>query len=214
MGHAMNDSMIPQSQSAATAASLLVLTQVAKDKIRSVQQSENRTESALRVSVEEESAAAWRYHLYFVEQGERTAEDRTLDVEGIQILIDPESADRLTGATLDYVEELSGSWFKFDNPNKPPLLGNPIAARVQELLDAKINPQVASHGGRVMLADVQDTRVFLRFGGGCHGCGQSEATLRQGIEVMIREAIPEVTEILDTTDHTAGANPYYKSAGA
>jgi Fe/S biogenesis protein NfuA len=209
----MSDSAItPAPHGAATEPGLLLLTQVAKDKIRSVQQTENRAESALRVSVEEESAAAWRYHLYFVERDERTPEDRALDVDGIQILIDRESATRLSGATIDYVEELSGSWFKFDNPNKPPLMGNPIAARVQELLDEKINPQVASHGGRVMLADVQDTRVFLRFGGGCHGCGQSEATLRQGIEVMIHDAIPEVTEILDTTDHAAGANPYYPGA--
>ncbi len=191
---------------------LLTLTTVARDKIRSVQQAENRNESALRVSVEEESAAAWRYHLYFVETHERTPDDTAFEVEGIQVLIDDESAARLTGATLDYVEELSGSWFKFDNPNKPPLLGNPIAAKVQELLDDKINPQVASHGGRVMLADVQDTRVFLRFGGGCHGCGMSDMTLKQGIEVMIREAIPEVTEILDTTDHASGANPYYRGA--
>ncbi|MBK7971816.1 MAG: iron-sulfur cluster assembly accessory protein [Deltaproteobacteria bacterium] len=196
--------------SSPAAPTLLTLTSVARDKIRAVQQAENRAESALRVSVEEESAAAWRYHLYFVEPNERTPDDTSFDVEGIQIFVDDESAARLSGATLDYVEELSGSWFKFDNPNKPPLLGNPIAAKVQELLDDKINPQVASHGGRVMLADVQDTKVFLRFGGGCHGCGMSDVTLRQGIEVMIREAIPEVTEILDTTDHTSGANPYYR----
>ncbi|MFN7954299.1 MAG: iron-sulfur cluster assembly accessory protein [bacterium] len=196
---------------AAQEGDILTLTAVARDKIKSVQEAENRSESALRVSVEEESAAAWRYHLYFVEASERTEDDTALEVEGIRIFIDTESAQRLTGATLDYVEELSGSWFKFDNPNKPPLLGNPIAARVQELLDDKINPQVASHGGRVMLADVQDTRVFLRFGGGCHGCGMSDVTLKQGIEVMIREAIPEVTEILDTTDHGSGANPYYRA---
>lgn len=202
-------STIPSTPSATP---LLTLTSVARDKIRSVQQAENRTESALRVSVEEESAAAWRYHLYFVETHERAPDDTSFEVEGIQILVDDQSAARLTGATLDYVEELSGSWFKFDNPNKPPLLGNPIAAKVQELLDDKINPQVASHGGRVMLADVQETKVFLRFGGGCHGCGMSDVTLKQGIEVMIREAVPEVTEILDTTDHASGANPYYRGA--
>ncbi len=190
---------------------ILTLTAVARDKIKSVQEAENRTASALRVSVEEESAAAWRYHLYFVEPSELTGDDVSIEAEGIRIFIDTESAARLSGATLDYVEELAGSWFKFDNPNKPPLLGNPIAAKVQELLDDKINPQVASHGGRVMLADVQDTRVFLRFGGGCHGCGMSDVTLKQGIEVMIREAIPEVTEILDTTDHTSGSNPYYRA---
>ena len=78
---------------------------MARDKIRAVQQAENRAESALRVSVEEESAAAWRYHLYFVEPNERTPDDTSFDVEGIQIFVDDESAARLSGATLDYVED-------------------------------------------------------------------------------------------------------------
>jgi len=84
-----------------------------------------------------------------------------------------------------------------------------IRERVQEVLDTRINPAVAAHGGHVGLIDVQGNTVFLQLGGGCQGCGQADVTLKQGIEVEIHAAVPEVGDILDTTDHDAGRNPYY-----
>ena len=84
-----------------------------------------------------------------------------------------------------------------------------IRDRVQVVLDTKINPAVAAHGGHVGLIDVQGNTVFLQLGGGCQGCGQADVTLKQGIEVEIHAAVPEVGDILDTTDHAAGRNPYY-----
>ena len=84
-----------------------------------------------------------------------------------------------------------------------------LKEKVQELIDASINPAVAGHGGYVELIDVQDARVYLQMGGGCQGCGAADITLKSGIERLIKEEIPEVTEVLDTTDHASGANPYY-----
>jgi Fe/S biogenesis protein NfuA len=84
-----------------------------------------------------------------------------------------------------------------------------LKTRVQELIDSMINPAVAGHGGFVELIDVQDNRVYLQMGGGCQGCGAADITLKSGIERLIKEEIPEVTEVLDTTDHAAGHNPYY-----
>lgn len=84
-----------------------------------------------------------------------------------------------------------------------------IRQRVQEVLDTRINPSVASHGGHVGLMGVEGNTVFLKLGGGCQGCGQADVTLKQGIEVEIHAAVPEVGDILDTTDHGAGRNPYY-----
>jgi Fe-S cluster biogenesis protein NfuA len=84
-----------------------------------------------------------------------------------------------------------------------------IRRRVQEVFDGRINPAVAMHGGFVQLIDVQGNTVFIQMGGGCQGCGMADVTLKQGIEVEIRAAVPEVGEILDTTDHAAGRNPYY-----
>jgi Fe-S cluster biogenesis protein NfuA len=83
---------------------------------------------------------------------------------------------------------------------------------IRDLLDREINPAVAAHGGWVELIDVKRNAVFLRLGGGCQGCGAADVTLKQGIEKAIRALAPSVGEILDTTDHAAGRNPYYAPA--
>ena len=84
-----------------------------------------------------------------------------------------------------------------------------LKSRVQDLIDTMINPAVAGHGGFVELIDVQDNRVYLQMGGGCQGCGAADVTLKSGIERLIKEEIPEIAEVLDTTDHSSGTNPYY-----
>jgi len=84
-----------------------------------------------------------------------------------------------------------------------------LTAKVQELIDSTINPAVAGHGGFVQLVDVKDNKVYLQMGGGCQGCGAADITLKAGIERLIKEEIPEVEEVLDTTDHEAGTNPFY-----
>ena len=84
-----------------------------------------------------------------------------------------------------------------------------LKTRVQELIDTMINPAVAGHGGYVELIDVQESRVYLQIGGGCQGCGAADVTLKSGIERLIKEELPEITEVLDTTDHASGNNPYY-----
>ena len=84
-----------------------------------------------------------------------------------------------------------------------------MTERVQEVIDEVINPAIAAHGGFVELVDVSDDTIYIRMGGGCQGCAASAATLRMGIERMIREQVPEIASIVDVTDHTAGVNPYY-----
>lgn len=84
-----------------------------------------------------------------------------------------------------------------------------LKTRVQQLIDSMINPAVAGHGGFVDLIDVKDNKVYLQMGGGCQGCGAADVTLKSGIERLIKEELPEVEEVLDTTDHASGANPYY-----
>jgi len=100
--------------------------------------------------------------------------------------------------------------------NPPPDIGEgdrlpseEIRMRVQQVLDEMINPGVAAHGGFVELLDIQGDNVFIRMGGGCQGCGAADVTLKMGIERLIRENVPQVREILDTTDHASGTNPFY-----
>ena len=86
-----------------------------------------------------------------------------------------------------------------------------LAEKVAWILEAEINPGLASHGGMVTLETITEANeVVLRFGGGCHGCGMVSVTLQQGIEKTLKEHFPEVTAIIDATDHATGDNPYYK----
>src|SRR6185503_1502747 len=94
------------------------------------------------------------------------------------------------------------------------LMSEELMTKVQDLIENMINPAVAGHGGFVQLVDVKDNKVYLQMGGGCQGCGAADVTLKQGIERLIKEEIPEVEEVLDTTDHASGENPYYTPSKA
>jgi NFU1 iron-sulfur cluster scaffold homolog, mitochondrial len=83
---------------------------------------------------------------------------------------------------------------------------------VQELFDTEVNPAVAAHGGYFNLLDVQDNTVYVELGGGCQGCGMANVTLRQGVEARLREVLPEMVALVDSTDHAAGTNPYYQAS--
>ena len=82
--------------------------------------------------------------------------------------------------------------------------------RARQVLDEQVNPMVASHGGVVSLSRIENGEVFLRFGGGCQGCGMVDVTLKQGVEVMMKESVPDIVAIHDATDHDSGSNPYYR----
>jgi Fe-S cluster biogenesis protein NfuA len=94
-------------------------------------------------------------------------------------------------------------------PEGEMLAASVLREKVQQILDDQINPGVASHGGFVELLDVQEDNIFIRMGGGCQGCGAADVTLKMGIERLIRDQVPQVREIFDTTDHASGQNPFY-----
>ncbi|HMC81103.1 MAG TPA: NifU family protein, partial [Acidimicrobiia bacterium] len=91
-------------------------------------------------------------------------------------------------------------------------LSGDVAQRVLQVLDGQINPSIAAHGGHAELVAVEEGTAFLRLSGGCQGCGMASVTLSQGIEVVIKEQVPEVTRVVDVTDHASGENPYFEAA--
>jgi Fe/S biogenesis protein NfuA len=93
----------------------------------------------------------------------------------------------------------------------PPDLSGDVAQRLLQVLDEQINPAIAAHGGRADLVAVEGDTAYLRLSGGCAGCGLAAVTLSQGIEVAIRESVPEIVNIVDVTDHASGTNPYYEA---
>ncbi len=190
------------------AESTLTVTDAAAEKIRAAKTSEGRDNVALRVMAREDGAK-FRYELKLVDTDSKEADDSVIHLDGIDIYLDRESVPRLARATLDYVEDISGSGLKFDNPNQTTLARNPLAVRVQEVLDDRVNPGLASHGGVVSLVEIQGDRVVLSFGGGCQGCGMADVTLKEGVSAQLKQQIPEISEVVDATDHAAGENPYY-----
>ena len=163
----------------------------------------------LRIYIQGGSRSAYEYGFTF---DERNHGDEVLEQGEIELLVDRYSLMYLTGSQVDFVEDLRGSGFVVENPNLPPLLQDPVASQIQKLLEDRINPGIASHGGWVSLIDYEDGRVFVKLGGGCQGCGMVDVTLKQGIEQILKQEVPEVREVLDTTDHASGNNPYYSSA--
>ena len=188
---------------------LLTVTEAAKQKIQSVIEDQGLEVEGLRVSINGRSASAFEYGLGL--EVEPDPNDVVIDCGEFKVLVDPESAENLKGATIDYVEDLNSSGFKIDNPNAP-TWDNPKAQAIQQLIDERINPAVASHGGHIDLLDVTDDSIYIHMGGGCQGCGMANVTLKHGIEGMIQEHFPEIKNIIDTTDHESGTNPYYQSS--
>ena len=191
---------------------MLNFTERAREKIVSLVEAEGEPGLGLRVAIRGRGPGGFQYELRFENEAERDPADLVLNAGGFKVLVDPASAENLEGASIDYIERgpIPGqeSGFKIDNPNA--LWKDPAAQAVQEVIDARINPGVAMHGGHVTLLDVKENVAYIALGGGCQGCGLANVTLKQGIDVMIREAVPEIERVVDTTDHAAGTNPFYQ----
>lgn len=193
---------------------MLHFTETARRRIREFMDEEEGSGLAVRVSVRSPSPVAPQYEMALVGTDERGPDDRVLQQDGFQVFVDPESVPILEGTHVDWVETLHGSGFKFDNPNLKPLgsepLEGPLVERVRRVIEERINPGVATHGGQVSLVDIRDDIVYVRMSGGCQGCGMATVTLRQGVERMLKEAVPEIAGIEDVTDHASGSDPYYR----
>jgi len=186
---------------------MITVTDAARRKILELIASEGRQGLAIRFATDGRGPASFQYRLGFVAPDEKRPDDTVVDAGGFEVWIDAASAPNLKGASIDYLESLMESGFKIDNPNSP--WQDPVAAAVARVIDQEINPMVAMHGGMVTLLDVKDGVAYLAMSGGCQGCGMANVTLRQGIEVRLKEAVPAVREVVDATDHASGGNPYY-----
>ncbi|MGQ4808192.1 Fe/S biogenesis protein NfuA [Candidatus Entotheonellaceae bacterium PAL068K] len=190
---------------------MLTITDAAKQQIVSIMEGQGRQGDGLRLGIIGRSSSGFRYTMGLIEAGQEEVEDVVVDSGAFKVFVDPQSRANLEGATIDYIDQgLQGSGFKIDNPN--PIWSDPTSLQIQDLLDSQVNPNLASHGGHVEMLEFKDGVVYVQLGGGCQGCGMVDVTLRQGIEAMLQEAIPEITGVIDTTDHAAGTNPYYQPA--
>lgn len=151
--------------------------------------------------------------LTFCALGQNHDDDQTIDCQRFLLFVDQASASSLDGAMIDFESSAMGGELSIRAPGlkgRRPSDDAPFRERVEWVLEARINPMVASHGGSVGLIEATDDGdVVLQFGGGCHGCGMVDVTLKQGIETTMKQEIPDVRRVLDATDHASGENPYY-----
>jgi len=165
--------------------------------------------AGLRLKIVGRSGAGFDHVLTIVEQGAEPAGDVVVDANALHVFVEGASVDKLDGVAIHYADKGPNvSGLEFDNPN--PVWDNPLEERVQILFDEYVNPGIAAHGGFVRLLEVDGDKAYIEMGGGCAGCGMANVTLKQGIEVAVKEHVPEIAEVVDTTDHASGTNPYYQ----
>lgn len=175
---------------------------------------------ALWVEVTGAREGSYAYDIYFQATSDAAPGDIVDQQDGLPVVVPESSVARLRGARLDWSEEGEGG-LVIVNPNTPPRpenvpaagdLSSELAQRIMAVLESQVNPSIAAHGGRADLVAVEEGTAYLRLSGGCQGCGLATLTLSQGIEVALREEVPELVSVVDVTDHASGTNPYFEPA--
>ena len=171
----------------------------------------------LRIEVTGVHGVEYAYDLSFDALADADDDDVQYQVGDLTLVIPAASVDALRGSTLDLPSNPSQGGLVIRNPNRPdPLAGladleltGDVVERITTLLEKRINPALAAHGGFASLVGVEGPTAYVTMGGGCQGCSMSAATLTEGIRASILDAIPEITEVLDATNHAMGENPFY-----
>jgi Fe/S biogenesis protein NfuA len=193
---------------------MITLTDRAREVVRDYLDKSDGEFTALRIGISGGTPLAPDFELTLVGPDDIAESEREVEVGDLTIVVEEEFAPRLEGATVDFVQRVNESGFQVSLAAAAkaavPTLDGAFAERVKTVLDTEINPAIASHGGTITLVGVEDTEIYLEMGGGCQGCAMSRMTLRQGVERMVRQAVPEVTVIHDVTDHASGENPFFE----
>ncbi|HUI02666.1 MAG TPA: NifU family protein [Acidimicrobiales bacterium] len=202
---------------------VLTVTAAARGVVLDARSQESDAERlALWVEVTGARDGAYTYDIYFQSAADAAPGDVVEEDDGLVVVVPESSVARLGGARLDWSEEGEGGLVIL-NPNTPPRpeafaaraqgdLSSELAQRILRVLEDDVNPSIAMHGGRADLVAVEEGSVYVRLSGGCQGCGLAKVTLTQGIEVALRDAVPEVVSVVDVTDHASGTNPFYEPA--
>ena len=156
--------------------------------------------------------------LEFAEPADLGGDEWAIDCEGFTLWVDAASVRFLDGAEIDYQQQATGGQLQIRAPKikgEAPAESASLVERVRWMIEHEINPQLAQHRGHVSLQEItRDGVVVLSFGGGCHGCGMVDVTLKQGIEKTLLARVPGVTAVRDSTDHDTGQAPYMPRGAA
>lgn len=204
---------------------LLAITDKAQEKVLGFRAGvPDSGEQAMWVEVTGVQAGEFTYNISLKPLAAAAADDSVQRVGELPIVVPAADVEKLRDALVDWSDDLMSGGLLVVNPNKPDPaspaiagrpgadLSGPVPQRVKQVIEQQINPAIAAHGGSAELVAVEDSTAYVRLGGGCVGCGMASVTLGQGIEVAILEAVSEVNQVIDVTDHASGENPYYEAA--
>ena len=195
------------------------VTDKALQKILKILEDQDVSVKGLRITAESISPLKVDYRIQLVDDDSVHDDDEinsfSYEDKRLDVYVDADSQSLAKDVEVDFVDTLAGEGFKINAPSHiPDHMDKDVVTAIETLLKDKINPSIASHGGRVSLVDVKDNIMFVQMEGGCQGCAASAVTLRQGIEATVKNTIPQIEEIIDITDHASGKNPYYKSTSS
>ncbi|MBT8060248.1 MAG: NfuA family Fe-S biogenesis protein [Gammaproteobacteria bacterium] len=194
---------------------MIIITETAQSYFHRLIQQQDEDGLGLRISVDRAGTPGASCDLQFCPKGQSMPDDTVMSFDGFDLYVAKASEQWLEKAEIDFEEDAAGGQLTIKAPGikgSQPSGEAPMEERINWLLETEINPALASHGGRVALVEItSENEVILQFGGGCHGCGMADVTLKQGIEQTLTRHIPEITAVRDATDHQSGTNPYYAS---
>lgn len=192
---------------------MIEITETAQTYFQRLIEQQDDDELALRISVNHAGTPGASCDLQFCPRGQSMPDDHELEFSGFSLFVAKASAPWLEKAQIDFEEDATGGQLTIKAPGikgSEPSSEASLEDRIGWLLETEVNPALASHGGRVALVEITERKeVVLQFGGGCQGCGMADVTLKQGIEQTLMRNIPEITAVMDATDHRSGTNPYY-----
>ena len=196
----------------------LLITPSAQEYLSDLLNKQNTPGIGVRVFVEHAGTPRAECCMAYSAPEEVAPTDYKQDYPDFPAYIDTPSIPYLLDAVIDYNKDRFGGQLTFRAPNsKVPKVGADasVEERINYVLQSEINPGLAAHGGDVQLLELIDEEgvgltAVLKFGGGCQGCSAVDMTLRQGVEVQLKQQIPELTQVIDETDHTRTENAYYK----
>jgi Fe/S biogenesis protein NfuA len=207
--------MSPLAPTASGSDTIVTITEAALAKLKELRDVEADADSlGLRLEIASVVGNEFRYDLSFDEFRKAAFTDEVRTHDGLKVIIPQRDLPNLRAAVLDY-NDAQGLVLR--NPNTPPppsveglVNDDDLAGKVRALVTEQVNPALAAHGGFVTFVghDNEGTAYFT-MGGGCHGCSMSTATMLDGVQTMLSEALPEITKVRDLTDHATGENPYY-----
>jgi len=190
---------------------MITLTDIAKTKVKEFIDQAGDDCRGLRIQAIRVGRYTFRYQLNLVRDQDLSDTDTAVEHGDFSMWVDPQTAEWMEGATIDFLTMEGGEGFQIENPVADPNWEDPVCQRVQEVIDHKVLPVVGAHGGWVELDHVEGDTAYVALGGGCQGCASASFTLKEGIESVITKEVPEIEHVEDVTDHTDGSSPYYKS---